>query len=80
MHWNGTSWATKSLPSPNSYGDNDRAILALSASDVWIVGNGTNGSHTQTLVIHYDGSKWTIQPSDNASTYDEALWAIAAVP
>jgi hypothetical protein len=63
-HWNGRSWSATSvkallpakmlLNNPSIIG-----ILAVSATNVWVVGNG--GAEDQGgpfVVLHYDGSKW----------------------
>ena len=63
-HWNGTSWAT--VPSPNDpaglTGDGNflSAVSGASASDIWAVGNyATSNGASRTLVLHWNGTKWT---------------------
>jgi hypothetical protein len=82
MHWNGSSWTYKSGPnsasSPILY-----AVEAISPNDVWAVGaQGTNTS----LINHYDGTSWSILPSQNiaqlyglASTGPNDVWAVGAL-
>jgi hypothetical protein len=81
IHWNGMGWATKAVPAglvSNSLG---YGIFALSATDVWAVGvTNTGGPNGAPLVIHYNGSHWAIQQSDNPTTHGANLTAVAAVP
>jgi hypothetical protein len=44
------------------------AVAGSSASDVWAVGwyqSGPIGLDTSTLVEHWDGARWQLQPSPN---------------
>ena len=71
-HWDGNSWQI--VPSPNvgphsQYQSNQLyGITAVSATDIWAFGSffAADGSGQQfTLVLHWDGASWTIQPSPN---------------
>lgn len=56
-HWNGTKWNI--VPSPSPTGDDGLfGVAALSASDVWAVGDSTSGGHQ--LVIHWNRTGWHI--------------------
>ncbi|HEV2451965.1 MAG TPA: hypothetical protein VGS62_08555 [Streptosporangiaceae bacterium] len=65
--WNGTAWAQVSSPNPGgSAGDNLLgSVYALSSSSAWAVGgyatSPTASGHT--LVVHWNGTAWTQQPS-----------------
>ncbi len=65
-HYNGSSWSV--IPSPNvGTGNNTlKAIAAVSANNIWAVGSddASNGGQ-QTLILHYNGSKWNVFPSTN---------------
>jgi hypothetical protein len=66
-HYNGTGWSV--IPSPNvstSY-NALQAIAAVATNDIWAVGydNASNGSQ-QTLILHYNGAKWSVFPTTNA--------------
>lgn len=41
------------------------AATASSEDDVWAVGESLNGVGTQTLIEHWNGSKWKVVPSPN---------------
>lgn len=65
-HWNGRTWTStsvKSLLPPVQPGLNDPAvygILALSASDVYAVGNGRlQDAGGPIVVLHYNGRTWS---------------------
>jgi hypothetical protein len=49
LHWNGTRWTKMTYPGLAN-GDLLWAVTALSASDAWAVGNGTD---------HWDGAHWS---------------------
>ena len=63
-HWNGHFWSLVTTP---TFGGGGGASLvgvsAVSASDVWAVGNSYNGTEFDTLVEHWDGVSWTQVPS-----------------
>src|SRR5258706_5160860 len=51
-HWNGSSWSVVSSPN----GSNELyAVAAVSANDVWAVG--------QQTILHWDGSSWNTVPN-----------------
>jgi hypothetical protein len=71
-HWNGTSWTV--VPSPDPYGNTYDAMLwgvsAVSARDIWAVGEGNPpGPESgvegppQGLIEHWNGTSWTVVPS-----------------
>jgi len=76
-HWDGTSWTVVSSPNvgPNSVFQSNRleGITAISPTDIWAFGSYflANGSGNQkTLLLHYDGTAWSIAPSPNPTTGD----------
>jgi hypothetical protein len=52
-HWDGSAWSVVSFPARKTI--HLTSLDALSADDVWAVGNTTNGP----LALHWDGSTWT---------------------
>jgi hypothetical protein len=70
-HWDGSKW-TRVL-TPNAFKDWTRngglgAVSGSSSSNVWAVGHfqsGPDSLHTSTLVEHWDGTRWQLQPSPN---------------
>lgn len=88
MRFNGKGWQQIQSPNPLSGNSSDQnwltAVSAVSAKDVWAVGrygNHDGGAYDQTLIEHWNGSRWTVVPSPNpgGSTYDDDLWGVAAV-
>jgi hypothetical protein len=56
-HWDGTSFSVVSSPNPNPSGNSElRAIVAVSANDVWAVGTIIPGGVTE----HWDGTSWSL--------------------
>jgi hypothetical protein len=76
-HWNGSQWSV--IPSPNSGSqyNNLYGVAAVSANNIWAVGNVNNGS--QTLIEQWNGSSWSIIPSPNPGSTNNSLNAVAAV-
>jgi hypothetical protein len=66
-HWNGKSWSI--VPSPNDGTGSNllNAVTAVSANDVWAVGQFQDASNTtQTLTEHWNGTSWSIVASPSA--------------
>jgi hypothetical protein len=77
LHWNGSRWLRVSSPNPGSTGtqrkDQLSAVTAVSASDIWAVGNfvarqGTGFHGARTLTLHWDGKRWTHVTSPTPET------------
>lgn len=84
FHWNGTHWIRVPTPNPASPGtkavDQLSAVVASSADDVWAAGNArvTLGKHhaSQTLVLHWDGKRWTREPTPNEKPLVHGSWLL----
>ena len=82
-HWNGSSWSAVAVPAPPGVASASLGVFAVSADDVWAVGNTERGEGA-TLIEHWDGSRWVMTPSANASPLgfesapDNALVAVGA--
>lgn len=88
-HFDGTSWTV--VPSPNvgpkSVNQSNRllGLTASSPNDIWAFGSyfAADGSgHQMTLLLHYDGTSWTIAPSPNPTkgTFLDDLLFAGVVP
>jgi len=85
-HFDGTSWSV--VPSPN-VGSNDSQVNKLvgltanSPDDIWAFGSfiSPDGLRTMTLVLHWDGTSWTIvsSPDPTKGFLDDVL-ATGVVP
>ena len=67
-HWNGTSWSIVKSPSPGTASNSLNGVAAVSTSNVWAVGTFANSfSSSQTLIEHWNGTKWSVVKSPNPS-------------
>jgi hypothetical protein len=87
-HWDGSKWTI--VPTPNAFKDRIRdsglaAVSGSSSSNVWAVGqyqSGPTSLDTSTLVEHWDGARWRLQPSPNGppgARGERGFMAIAAL-
>jgi len=84
-HFDGTSWTVVPSPNigPNSANQSNRllGLTANSADDIWAFGSyfAADGSgHQMTLLLHWDGTNWTIasSPSPEKGGFAcDLLWA-----
>ena len=82
-HWDGTSWTI--VPSPNSGTTQDilQGVTCLSASDCWATGyygagpNAAGIYQYPSLVLHWNGTAWSVVPSANTSATQNILWGVA---
>ena len=77
LHWNGSTWTTYSFtPSPLA---TLYAVTAVSSSNVWAVGTySIQNVGNATLIEHWDGTAWSLIPSQSPSTFDSELFAVSA--
>jgi len=83
IHWNGTNWAAVATPENLGEGPNQlNAVVALAPDNAWAVGYSTPGlagqSATLTLILHWDGTIWSIVPSPNVGPNTNRLLGITA--
>ncbi len=80
LHWDGLAWTQ--TPSPN-VGTNPNylnAITVVSATDVWAVGYYASGTNmTPTLILHWDGSAWSVVPSPSVAASFNYLASVDGV-
>jgi hypothetical protein len=65
-HWDGTRWsAVPDVPRQVSVANELRAITAISANDIWAVGQFDQGgvSPQAQLLLHWDGAGWSLSRS-----------------
>jgi hypothetical protein len=69
MHWDGAQWSHVPSPSPDGYDDVLFSVWALAPNDVWAVGDrDVAHENYRTLVLHWDGSAWSVVPSPNVGS------------
>jgi hypothetical protein len=64
-HWNGTRWSLVRTPNPGSAFRELHGVTAVSAHNVWAVGNYVAGSTAHTFTEHWNGTRWAQVPSPN---------------
>lgn len=76
-------WTVQPSSNPGGYGLVGRAnglkgIAATSATNAWAVGSYWNGHGYRTLIEHWDGKAWKVQPSPNPGDLSDSLDGVAA--
>jgi hypothetical protein len=81
LHWDGTTWSLITTPDPGAFGSALEDITALSASDIWAVGQ-TQSSATgavRTLTERFNGTSWSVAASPDPGTAgNDELFAVAS--
>lgn len=72
----GTSWST--TPLPDAGVDKLAGVKAFGPNDAWAVGRRitTASPQTRTLILHWNGSAWSIVPSANPNPNTDSLRAV----
>jgi hypothetical protein len=79
--WDGTQWSVVPSPSPGSYANALGGMTAVSASDVWAVGEYQNfqGNFVlRTLAEHWDGKNWKVVPTPDVGSFGNILFDVSA--
>lgn len=63
LHYDGHSWSRVTVPGVEGKGTWLWAIKAISATDIWVVGDAWDATSDSTLILHYDGIEWGVVPS-----------------
>jgi hypothetical protein len=83
LHWNGRSWTKVPTPDPTASMGDDKllAVTAIPGStDAWAVGYSLDPqSRTKTLVLRWNGTRWSRVPSPPVATFATQLAGVAAV-
>ena len=81
LHWDGKTWSLIQTPDPGAFGSALEGITALSASDIWAVGQ-TQSSATGpagTLTERFNGTSWSVAASPDPGTAgNDELFAVAS--
>lgn len=80
LHWDGTSWKIVPNPAdnPRFYDANLLSVTAVSANDIWAVGQITT-TEEHNMIQHWDGTKWRIVPSPAFNTNVDFLIGVSAI-
>src|SRR5687767_5653301 len=75
-----TGWRHVPSPSTGIRQNNLKDIVVVSDNDIWAVGYYRNSNQLlQSLILHWDGSQWTIVPSPNVGSAHTMLHGVSAV-
>jgi hypothetical protein len=66
-HWNGARWSIVRSPNAGATFNVLTAVAAVSANDVWAVGQSADNTTYSTLIEHWNGTRWSIVASPNGS-------------
>jgi hypothetical protein len=80
LAWNGARWSRVRSPNPSSGDDELFGVVAVSPSNVWAVGSelDTSTSEEETLVLHWNGKRWTRDKAPPAASLGTRLNGVAA--
>jgi len=75
------NWQIIASPNGSRQVNELHSVSALAENDVWAVGVSYNTERTlgSTLIEHWNGSRWSVVPSPNPSSFVNKLNAVAAV-
>jgi hypothetical protein len=80
-HWDGSAWTA--VPTPNAGSPRTgvlSGVVALAPDDAWAVGaTSGQGGPERTLILHWDGTSWSVVPSPNKGRWPNGLGDVAAV-
>jgi hypothetical protein len=77
--WNGTSWSVVPSPNAGSVFNFLQGVAAVSATNIWTVGQLTNNGAFRTFIEHWNGTKWSVVPSPNDGRAENDLYSVAAI-
>jgi hypothetical protein len=79
MRWNGSNWRIVPSPDTPNFENHLNAIDGTSPNDLWAVGHTQNGDYSvrEPLILHWNGSAWSIVPSPTAR--DATLEGVVAI-
>jgi hypothetical protein len=77
--WDGGAWHITATPKLGTQRDILYSAAAVSASNMWAVGErqSENGMYA-TLIEHWDGKSWSVVPSPNPGASGNHLYGVAA--
>ncbi len=79
-HWNGSTWTVVDPPQGDSTPNLIPSMHAFSANDVWATGvhfDNLTGSESEPVIMHWDGTSWSVSKLDPATTSDAAFTSIS---
>ena len=82
-HWNGKAWSVVPSPNVGAAGGNLIGIAVVNKDNIWAVGVSSTGFTSfswKTLIEHWNGRSWQIDPSPNVGPSGSILYGVACIP
>ena len=82
LRWKGGAWERVPSPDGNPQSSNSlNSAVVVGPNDVWAVGEhrGTNGFGVRALILHWDGSTWSLVPRPEPQS-NQSLNGITTIP
>jgi hypothetical protein len=81
-HWNGVQWSIVPSPNPGTSSNYLNGIAAVSATNVWAVGEDTNipDQYSTSMTLHWDGTTWSVVSSPNPGADGGTLFGVTPIP
>lgn len=82
IHWNGRRWSPVPSPVPGRGINFLNGVSALSPTNAWAVGFycvGLNCATKRTLIVHWNGRRWSTVPSPSPGSTDNILAAVETI-
>jgi alpha-tubulin suppressor-like RCC1 family protein len=81
-HWDGSAWSLAPSPNPETGpGDFDElaGVAGTDPDDLWAVGTVSNGEESAFLLLHWDGTTWSVSPPPAVGLlFGEAITVVSA--
>jgi hypothetical protein len=80
-HWNGTAWNVFASPNQGTSVNVLTGVAAISANDVWAVGNAYSDQPAPALIEHWNGTSWNLvtSPSPGQANSEYKLYSVLAL-
>jgi hypothetical protein len=81
--WNGKAWRVVKSPNAGTAGGVLIGIAVVNKDNIWAVGVSSafqTSFSWRTLIEHWNGRSWKIDPSPNVGTSGSILFAVARIP
>jgi hypothetical protein len=81
-HWDGAQWSIVPSPNPGAYYGSLYGVTAIASDDLWAVGAYSNdgGSTYPSMMLHWNGTQWTVVPGNSPHLYNSLRGVAAAAP
>ena len=81
QRWDGSGWRIVSTPNVGSGYNDLTGVAASNGSDAWAVGYWTDTTYgySKTLILHWNGSSWSVVPSPNPGPGNNTLYGVTAL-